>query len=133
MMNSFVLLADASLTASRILLQRFLACLNFTIDSEDSLLVQTKKWKPWGWVRVYLIFTMSDIYINSNLNPLAKFTSSRSTEFNFIVPWNISQMLIKITPISTRSVSYVMKQGIPLWVRRKVSGNWNNHMIKILQ
>ena len=133
MMNSFVLLADASLTASRILLQRFLACLNFTIDSEDSLLVQTKKWKPWGRVRVYLIFTMSDIYINSNLNLLAKFTSSRSTEFNFIVPWNISQMLIKITPISTRSVSYVMKQGIPLWVRRKVSGNWNNHMIKILQ
>ena len=133
MMNSFVLLADASLTASRILLQRFLACLNFTIDSEDSLLVQTKKWKPWGWVRVYLIFTLSDIYINFNLNPLAKFTSSRSTEFNFIVPWNISQMLIKITPISTRSVSYVMKQGIPLWVQQKVSGNWNNHMIKISQ
>ena len=34
-MDSFVLLAYASLAASRILLQRLLACLNFTLDSED--------------------------------------------------------------------------------------------------
>ena len=34
-MNSFVLLAYASLAASRTLLQRLLACLNFTLDSED--------------------------------------------------------------------------------------------------
>ena len=33
--DSFVLLAHASLTASRTLLQRFLACLNFTLESED--------------------------------------------------------------------------------------------------
>ena len=33
--DSFVLLAYASLAASRTLLQRLLACLNFTIDSED--------------------------------------------------------------------------------------------------
>ena len=33
-MNSFVLLAYASLTASRTLLQQLLACLNFTLDSE---------------------------------------------------------------------------------------------------
>ena len=33
-MDSFVLLAYASLTASRTLLQRLLACLNFTLDSE---------------------------------------------------------------------------------------------------
>ena len=33
---------------------------------------------------------MRDIYINSNLNPLTKFTScSRSTEFKYILPWNI--------------------------------------------
>ena len=32
---SFVLLAYASLAASRTLLQRLLACLNFTLDSED--------------------------------------------------------------------------------------------------
>ena len=34
-MDSFVLLACASLVASRNLLKRFLACLNFTLDSED--------------------------------------------------------------------------------------------------
>ena len=33
--DSFVLVAYASLVASRILLQRLLACLNFTLDSED--------------------------------------------------------------------------------------------------
>ena len=37
---------------------------------------------------------MRDIYINPNLNPLTKFiSSSRSTEFKDILPWNISQMI----------------------------------------
>ena len=45
---------------------------------------------------------MKDIYINSNLNPLTKFTnSSRSTEFKDILPWNIFQIII---PISRRIV-----------------------------
>ena len=35
MIESFVLLVYASLAASRTLLQRLLACLNFTLDSED--------------------------------------------------------------------------------------------------
>ena len=34
-MDSFVLLAYARLAASRTLLQRLLACLNFTLESED--------------------------------------------------------------------------------------------------
>ena len=34
-MDSFVLLAYASLATSRTLLQRLLACLNFTLDSEN--------------------------------------------------------------------------------------------------
>ena len=34
-MDSFVLLAYASLAASRTLLQRLLACLNFTLETED--------------------------------------------------------------------------------------------------
>ena len=65
--------------------------------------------------RLDLIFTMRDININSNLNPLTKFTSSsRSTEFKDIVLWIISQMITKTVPISTRAIiSYVMKQGIP--------------------
>ena len=67
------------------------------------LLIQTKKtvsinhgsstssWKPWRWVRLHPIFTMRDMYISSNLNPLTKFTSSsRSTKFKDILPSNIS-------------------------------------------
>ena len=65
-------------------------------------------------MRFDLIFSMRDIYINSNLNPLTKFTSSsRSTKFKDILPWNISQMITKTVPISTRIViSYAMKLGI---------------------
>ena len=74
----------------------------------------TSSWKPWGWVRLDLIFSLRDIYINPNLNPLAKFTSSnRSTKLKDILPWNISQMITKTTPISTRVViSYAIKRGI---------------------
>ena len=36
-MDSFVLLTCASLAASKTLLQRLLACLNFTLDSEELL------------------------------------------------------------------------------------------------
>ena len=44
-MDSFVLLADASLAASRTLLQQLLTCLYFTLDSEDLfyILVYTNK------------------------------------------------------------------------------------------
>ena len=43
--DSFVLLAYASLAASRTLLQRLLACLNFTLESEDlSYWFKRKKW-----------------------------------------------------------------------------------------
>ena len=34
-MDSFILVAYASLASSRTLLQQLLACLNFTLDSED--------------------------------------------------------------------------------------------------
>ena len=59
-----------------------------------------------------LILTMRDIYINSNLNPLTKFTSrSKSTEFKDSSLEHLSDD--KTIPISTRIViSYVMKQGI---------------------
>ena len=77
---------------------------------------------------------MRDIYINSNLNPLTIFTSSRSTTFKDILPYNISQMIAKTILISTRIViSYVMKRDILLWVYSKVNGNWDNSMIRISQ
>ena len=73
--------------------------------------------KRWIWVSLDLIFTMRDIYINSNLNPITKFTSSsRSIEFKDIFPWNISLMTTKTIPISTRIlINYAMKRCIPFW------------------
>ena len=92
----------------------------------------TSSWKPWRWMRLDLIFSMRDIYINSNLNPLIKFTSrSGSTDFKDILPWSISQMITKTVPIRTRIViSYAMKRGISLWILWKVNENWDN-MIRI--
>ena len=47
-MDSFVLLAYASLTASRTLLQRLLTCLDFTVDLEDlTFWYKRKKWFLW--------------------------------------------------------------------------------------
>ena len=90
-------------------------------------------WKPWE--ECYLIFTMRDIYINSNLNPLTKFTrSSRNTEFKAIVSWKISEVIMKTVLISKRIViSYVMEWGISYWVWDKVNGNWGKHTIRISQ
>ena len=92
------------------------------------LLVQTKKsdsmnygsstsiWKRLRCVRLDLILSLWDIYINSNLNSLTKFTSSsRSIKFKDILPWNISQMIMKTISIRTRIViSCAMKRVIPL-------------------
>ena len=72
---------------------------------------------------------------DSSPNPLTKFTSSsRSTGFKDILPWNIFQMITKTILISTRIViSYARKQGILLWIWWKVNGNWDNSMIRISQ
>ena len=75
------------------------------------------------------------ILINSNLNLLTKFTSStRSTEFKDIFPWNISQMIMKTILISTRIViSHAMKQGILFWLPWKVNRNLDYNTIRISQ
>ena len=88
----------------------------------------TSCWKPWGWVRLDLIFMMRDIDINSNLKPLTKFTStSRSTEFKDMLLWSISHMITKTIAINTRIViSYAKKWTIPLWIWWKGNGNWDN-------
>ena len=74
-MDSFVLVAYASLAALKALLQWLLACPNFnTLDSGNILLVQVEKvislnygsstscWKQWRWVRFDLILMMRDIH-----------------------------------------------------------------------
>ena len=80
-----------------------------------------------------LIFTLWDIYRYYNLNTFTEFTSSsKSIKFKDILPWNISQMITKTVPISTRIViSYAMKRGILFWVWQKVNRNWDNSMIRI--
>ena len=66
-------------------------------------------------MRLDLIFSMKDIYINSNQNPLTKFTSSsRSTKFKDVLSWNISQMITKTIPISTRTVISCDETGHPV-------------------
>ena len=74
----------------------------------------TNSSEPWRRVRLDLIFMMRDIYIKSNLNPLTVFTStSRRIELKDIIPWNISRIITKTIPISTKLViSYTMKQDI---------------------
>ena len=91
--------------------------------------------KPSRWVMLDLIVKMGNICINSNLDPLTKSSSnSRNAEFKDMLPWNISLMIRKIDPISTRVVtSYSMKWGISLWVWCKINGNWGNNLIKISQ
>ena len=76
----------------------------------------TKSWKPWRCTRCNIVFTVRDIYISFNLDPLTR--SSRSTKFNDNLPWNISQMITKTIQINLRIViSCAMKSGI------KVKGN----------
>ena len=83
------------------------------------------------WGLAYLL-TVSDIYINSNVKSLTKFTnSSRSTEFKDILPWNISQMITKTITISTRIIiCYAIKRDTSILTWWKVNGNWDN-MIRI--
>ena len=94
----------------------------------------TSSWKPRRWLRLDLILSMRDTYINSNLNPLTKFIgSSRSTKFKDILPWNIFKMITKTNLISTRIVisSAVKRASRCEWW--KVNGNWDNNMIRIFQ
>ena len=131
-MGSFVLLAYAGSAASRTLLQRLLASLNFTLDSKD--LLCWYKWKcdfyelwqlhkqlktmemneAWpdtydeGYIYIYIHIAIP-IWIHLQNSPAAE------AEFKNIFPHSISQMIPKTIPISVRIVtSCVMKQGILL-------------------
>ena len=79
------------------------------------LLVETKEvismsygssissWKSLRSVRLGTTFMMRDIYINSNLDPITKFTrSKRSSELKDIHPRNLFEMIAKTVPINTR-------------------------------
>ena len=146
-MDSFVLLGYGSLAASRTLLLRLLACLNFTLESKDlSLLYKQKKWflwimaaaqtaenqeHEWGltWYFLWVIYTLIPTWTHSHNSLAAAEASSLK-----IPTHGTSQMITKTHPISTRIViRYVMKWGIPLWIWWRVSGNWDNNMIRFSQ
>ena len=122
-MDSFVLLEYSSLAAQEPFSNDYFGFRRFILLVQMKKVISmnygscTSSWKPWRLVRLDLILTVRDIYINSKLNSLTKFTSSKSTDFKDIFPWNISQKIMKIVPISMRLViSYAMKQGILLWI-----------------
>ena len=115
------------------------------LEKQDS--VRQKKWilwtmaaaqaaenhgDKWGltWYLWWRIHTSIPTWTHSQ-----NFTSSsRSTDFKDTLPWNISQMITKTIPISTRIViTYAVKRGIPLWIWGKVNENWDNNMIRISQ
>ena len=82
------------------------------------------------------------MYINTNLKPFTKFTSSSRrtkdilSKVKDILLWSISQMIMKTVPISTRIIiiiSNVTKWSIPLWIWWRINGNCNNNMIRISQ
>ena len=66
-------------------------------------------------MKLDLIYSVRDIYINANLNPPTEFTSSsRSTELQDILPWNISQMITKT--ILMMNVKVSKDKNISRWV-----------------
>ena len=71
-------------------------------------------WYLWLGIYIYIlhIYVYMYIYINPHLDPIIKFhNSSRSNKFKDILPWTISQMIIKTVPISTRiAIRHVMKK-----------------------
>ena len=84
----------------------------------------------WG-LTWYLKWGICTWILNSNLNPITKFTcSSRGTEFKDILPRNMSEMITKTIPIRI-AINYAVKQNILFWIYWKV--NWDNNMIKIYQ
>ena len=66
---------------------------------------------------------------------LTKFSfSSKNTLFKAVFPWNISQMITKTVPISTRiTISCAVKRCIHFWLWKKKKENGENSMIKISQ
>ena len=126
------------------LLQQLLACLNFTLEAGDlSFWYKQKKWYLWTMAAEQAAENHADEWgltwyflcgIYTSILTRKCTSSSRSTKFKDILPWNISQMIRKTFPISTRIVtSYAMKRGIPLTIWWKVNGNSDNNMIRISQ
>ena len=99
----------------------------------------TSSWKPLRWVRLDLVFTIREIYINPNLNPLKKFASSRSMNLK-ISSYERSPKWSRRLLISTRIViSYAMKRSslfefdgksMEIETKTSESPNWSKFISK---
>ena len=136
------------MVASRSFLQWLLVHLKFTLDGEVlfcwykwglismSYNSSTSSWKPWRWLRFYLILTMRDDkgYMHQ-FQPRVTckvLKQQQRTESKYILLWNFLQLIMKTIPISTIIIeSCEMKKMIPHWVQRNVNGNWGNNPIRI--
>lgn len=87
----------------------------------------TSNWNPRGWIRLDLIFMTRDIYINFNLDPITKFsTSKKSTEFKDDLLCYIPQMIMKTIPITTRIVISYTGNGVSCFeIDRKMETKWS--------
>ena len=148
-MDSFVLVAYASLADWRTLLQRLRACLNFTLDSEVLFrwYMQKKKKKDfyelWQQHKLLKTMEMSEVWLDTydegyisiptwthSLKSLAavEALSLKISSYRTCLKWSRRPSLLS-TRIAT---SYAVKWDILFWVYWWV--NWNCHyMIKISQ
>ena len=117
-MGSFVLVAYARLAASKTLLQWLLACLNFTLDSEDLSFWHKRKklflWAmvaaqaakhhgdEWGlnWYFRWGIHTTIPTWTHTQNSLVAE----EALSLTISLPWSISQMITKTVPISRKIV-----------------------------
>ena len=142
--DSFVLLAYASLAASRTFLQRLLACVNFTLDSEDlSFRYKQKKWFQWTMAAAQTAENHGD---KGGLTSYFWWAISRS-----ILTWTHSQnsraaaevLRLNIVPCISQMITKTNQQenshkqwdktGYPVVNMIKVNGNWDNNRIRIFQ
>ena len=144
-MNSFVLVAYASLAASRTLLRWLLACLNFTLENF------------FCWYKQKMLFLWNMAAAEAAENHGVKWGLTWYLQWGIytsVPTWSHSQnslttaepLILKISPhgaplrwsqkppqSAQEVISYKVKWGVLFWVYWKVNGNWDNKMIRILQ
>ena len=126
--------------------ERLLACLNFTLGSEDLFCwYKRKKGFFWTIAAAYAAENHGDecgltrylpwrIYTSvSNWTHSQNSLAAPEADFEDILPWNISQMIRNLIPISRIVISHAMKRGILFGVYWKVNRSWENNMIRISQ
>ena len=130
MIDSFVLLAYASLTVSRTLFQRLLASLNFTLDLDLFCCYIRKKWFLWTMAAAQAAESDGDEW------GLTWYLGLRIYIYISTPTWTHSQNLLAAAEAQDILLSndheYHPNQyenSHKIWL--KVNGNWNNIMIRI--